>query len=108
VPIVAKGKMVGIVSRANLIQALASSRKETEPSTMSDSMIRNKIMRHFNSAQWGKRAILNATVQDGKVKLWGTVESKAEKQAARVAAELVPAVRGVENNVIVQPAIARH
>ena len=52
VPIVAKGKIVGIVSRANLIQALASSRKETEPSTMSDSMIRNKIMKHFKSAQW--------------------------------------------------------
>ena len=71
-------------------------------------MICNKIMKHFKSAQWSKRSILNATVQDGKVKLWGIVASEAEKQAARVAAELVAGVQGVENNVIVQPAIAGH
>ena len=87
VPIVAKGKMVGIVSRANLIQALASSRKETEPSTISDSMIRKKIMTQFKSEQWSKHSLLNATVQGGTVKLWGIVDSEAEKQAARVAAE---------------------
>ena len=108
VPIVAKGKVVGIVSRANLIQALASSRKESESSTTSDSMIRKRIMGQFKSAQWSRRSILNATVQDGKVKLWGIVASEAEKKAARVAAELVAGVRAVENNVIVQPAIAGH
>ena len=108
VPIVAKGKIVGIVSRANLIQALASLRKESEPSTTSDSMIRKRIMGQFKSEQWSRRSILNATVQDGKVKLWGIVASEAEKKAARVAAELVAGVRAVENNVIVQPAIAGH
>ena len=107
-PIVAKGKVVGIVSRANLVQALASSRKESEPSTTSDSMIRKRIMGQFKSEQWSRRSILNATVQDGKVKLWGIVASEAEKKAARVAAELVAGVRAVENNVIVQPAIAGH
>ncbi|MGA6963266.1 MAG: CBS domain-containing protein, partial [Xanthobacteraceae bacterium] len=108
VPIVAKGKVVGIVSRANLIQALASLRKESESSTTSDSMIRKRIMGQFKSEQWSRRSILNATVQDGKVKLWGIVASEAEKEAARVAAELVAGVRAVENNVIVQPAIAGH
>jgi len=108
VPIVAKGKVVGIVSRANLIQALASLRKEIESSTTSDSMIRKRIMGQFKSEQWSRRSILNATVQDGKVKLWGIVASEAEKEAARVAAELVAGVRAVENNVIVQPAIAGH
>jgi hypothetical protein len=38
----------------------------------------------------------------------GIVASEAEKKAARVAAELVAGVRAVENNVIVQPAIAGH
>lgn len=108
VPIVAKGKVVGIVSRANLIQALASLRKESESSTTSDSMIRKRIMGQFKSEQWSRRSILNATVQDGKVKLWGIVASEAEKEAARVPAELVAGVRAVENNVIVQPAIAGH
>ena len=47
IPIVAKGKVVGIVSRANLIQALAGSHKESKPGTPSDTMIRKKIMKQF-------------------------------------------------------------
>ena len=104
VPILASGKVVGIVSRANLIQALATLRKEIEPNTVTDSMIREKVMALFRSEQWSKQAILNATVQDGTVKLWGQVDSEAEREAARVAAESVAGVRVIENNVLVLPA----
>jgi CBS domain-containing protein len=106
VPIVANGKVVGIVSRANLIQALASFRKESEPSTATDSMIRKRVMAQFKSEQWSKHSLLNATVQGGIVKLWGIVDSEAEKEAARVAAEQVAGVQAIENNVIAQPVIA--
>ncbi len=106
VPIVAKGRVVGIVSRANLVQALASSREESRQSTISDSTIRKKIMLQLESERWSKYALLNATVQDGTVKLWGIVDSEAEKEAARVAAEQVAGVRAIENNVIVQPVVA--
>jgi CBS domain-containing protein len=103
VPIVASGKVVGIVSRANLIQALASLPKEGEQSSISDSMIRKKVMAQFKSEQWSKHRLLNATVQGGAVKLWGIVDSVAEKEAVRVAAEQVGGVRTIENNVIVLP-----
>jgi CBS domain-containing protein len=103
VPIVAKGKVVGIVSRANLVQALASLRKENQQSTISDSTIRKKVMGQFKSQRWSKHSLLNATVQGGTVKLWGIVGSEAEREAARVAAEQVADVRAVENNVVVQP-----
>jgi osmotically-inducible protein OsmY len=49
---------------------------------------------------------LNVTVQDGKVRLWEVVDSEAEKQAARVAAELVEGVKAVKNNVSVLPFVA--
>ena len=49
---------------------------------------------------------LSATAQDGTVKLLGIVDSEAEKEAARVAAEQVAGVRAFENNVIVQPVVA--
>jgi CBS domain-containing protein len=103
VPIVANRKVIGIVSRANLIQALASFRKESEQSTITDSMIRKRIMAHFKSEQWSKHSLLNATVQGGTVKLWGIVDSEAEKEAARLAAEQLAGVQAIENNVIVQP-----
>jgi CBS domain-containing protein len=106
VPIVAKGKVIGIVSRANLIQALASLHNEGEQNTISDSMIRKKVMKQFKLEKWSKGSLLNVTVQDGTVKLWGIVDSEAEKDAARVAAELVEGVQGIENNVTVLPVVA--
>jgi osmotically-inducible protein OsmY len=106
VPIVDQGKIVGIVSRANLVQALATLRKESEPGTTSDSVIREKVMARFNSERWTTFSTLNATVQGGTVELWGVVGSEAEKEAARVAAETVPGVHAVENNVIVRQVIA--
>ena len=105
VPIVAKGRVVGIVSRANLIQALASLSEESKQSTASDSMIRKKVMAQFKSEQWSKHSLLNATVQGGTVKLWGIVDSEAEKEAARVAAEQVFGVKAIENNVTVPPVV---
>jgi CBS domain-containing protein len=106
VPIVANGKVVGIVSRANLIQALASLPKERQQSTITDSIIRKKVMAQFKSERWSKHSILNATVQRRTVKLWGVVDCEAEKEAARVAAEQVPGVQAIENNVIVLPVVA--
>ena len=107
VPIVEKGKVIGIVSRANLIQALASLREEGEHNKISDSMIRKKVMKQFKFEKWSKGSLLNVTVQDGTVKLWGIVDSEAEKDAARVAAELVEGVQAIENNVTVLPVVAR-
>ena len=69
-------------------------------------IIRKKLMAQFKSEQWSKHALLNATVQDGTVELWGIVDFEAEKEAARVAAEQVAGVRAIENNVIVQPVVA--
>jgi osmotically-inducible protein OsmY len=82
-------------------------REEDQPGTTSDSMIRKKVMMRLKSEQWSKHALLSATVEDGTVKLWGIVDSEAEKEAARVAAEQVAGVRAIENNVIVQPAGSR-
>src|SRR5262245_35876381 len=52
VPIIANSRVVGIVSRANLIQALASTRKEGAQSTITDSTIRKRVMAQFKSERW--------------------------------------------------------
>jgi CBS domain-containing protein len=106
VPIVANRKVVGIVSRANLVQALASLREDSEQSTISDAAIRKKVMLQLHSEQWSRHSLFNATVEGGVVKLWGVADSEAEKEAARVAAEQVAGVQAVENNVLVQPVVA--
>jgi CBS domain-containing protein len=103
VPIVSNGKLVGIVSRANLIQALASARKELKVATAtSDLMIREELLSHLRTEPWAKTSRLNVIVHDGTVELWGAVRSQTEKQAVRVAAELTPGVRAVSDNLIVE------
>lgn len=101
VPILENGALVGIVSRANLIQALAADRKGLEI-PIPDSKLRDRIMSHLNAQPWAHTSLINVTVNDGIVDIWGLTLSKEEKQALRVAAESIPGVRGVNDNVIMR------
>jgi CBS-domain-containing membrane protein len=104
VPIVCDGKVVGIVSRANLIQALATLRKSAlEPRPIGDAELRDKIVERLKSEPWVRPNLVNVTVTDGTVDLWGIVDTSVEKQALRVAAEVVPGVKGINDNVLVRP-----
>ena len=102
VPIVKDGKMVGIVSRANLLQALASSRKPHNVD-VDDSVIRENLVARLQAAPWVHPALINVIVQDGTADLWGAVDSQAEKKAVRVAAEITPGVRAVNDHLIIRP-----
>jgi CBS domain-containing protein len=103
VPVVQDGKVVGIISRANLLQALASYRAPIEAGAPNDAAIRESVMARINSEPWGRPALINVIVQDGNVELWGIVETQVEKRAVRVAAEVTPGVRAVNDNLIVRP-----
>jgi len=107
VPIVEGGKVVGIVSRANLLQALASLSKRVEvASGADDSQIRDKVLSQLNAEPWTRPSLINVIVQDGTVELWGIVDSASEKKAVRIAAEVTPGVRAVNDNLIIRPAQA--
>jgi CBS domain-containing protein len=102
VPIVEESKLVGLVSRANILQALASAAKKL-PSLASpdDTELRKKVVSRMASEAW-RPTMLTVTVQDGTVDLWGLVHSVEQKKAAQLAAETTPGVRAVVNNIIVQ------
>lgn len=104
VPIVEAGKVVGIISRANLLQALASLRKKIPAGpTADDSVIHTSLLSKLRSEPW-RPSMLTVTVHDGTVDLWGIVDSSAEKNAARIAAELTPGVRSVNDYLVLRPA----
>ena len=104
VPIVKKGNVVGIVSRANLLQAVASLRKQIESGTPNDTAIRENVVERLKAESWTRPSLINVIVQDGTVELWGIVDSPNEKKAVRVAAEVTPGVRAVNDNLIIRPA----
>jgi CBS-domain-containing membrane protein len=101
VPIVDNGKLVGVVSRANLIQALAGDRKRPD-AAVPDAALRDKLMAHLKAQPWAHTSLLNVTVNDGVVDIWGITRSEAEKKALRVAAETTPGVRSVNDNIVMQ------
>jgi CBS domain-containing protein len=105
VPIVQDGKVVGIVSRANLLQALASLNKGAEVTPIiADTKIRENVLAQLKAEPWARPSLINVIVQDGAVELWGIVDSVSEKKAVRVAAEVTPGVCAVNDNLIIRPA----
>ena len=102
VPIVRDGEVVGIVSRANLVQAIATSGSKLDV-PLSDTTIRERLLTHLNRQSWAHATLLNATVSGGVVDLWGFIESDTERKAIRVAAEATPGVRAVNDHMTARP-----
>ena len=102
VPIVKDAQLVGIVSRANLVQAVASAPKGLDI-PLFDSTIRDKLLAHLKAQPWLHTDLLNITVTDSVVTLWGITTSETERKAIRVAAEAMPGVRSVNNHLTLRP-----
>jgi CBS domain-containing protein len=103
VPIVQNGKVVGIVSRANLLQALAIlPTKGATTAHTDDSEIRDQVLSRLNAELW-RPSLLNVTVHDGNVDLWGFVTSNDEKKAARIAVEAIVGVKSINDHLTIPP-----
>jgi len=106
VPIVNKdGYLVGIVSRANLIQVIASARPKLEM-TVPDSAIRQTLLDELKKQPWAHKYNLSVTVTDGVVDLWGYAQSDDKRRAIRVAAEAIPGVILVNDHLADSPVFA--
>ena len=101
VPIADNGRLVGIVSRANLMQDLAALRRDIPvEAKVEDSTLRERILSEFRSNDIAASQV-NVIVHNGVAELWGRAESPDEKTAARVAAESTPGVGSVVDHIVV-------
>ena len=100
VPVLRNGKLVGIVSRANLVRALAMTINEPLSSDEADDRrIRDRLLAELKAQKWAEVSPANITVKDGVVHLWSSYYSEQEKRALVVAAENIPGVRRVEDHM---------
>ncbi|MFT5722053.1 MAG: CBS domain-containing protein [Motiliproteus sp.] len=100
VPVTRDGLLTGLVSRANLLHGLtAKGAKTSEPGSVDDRSIRKSLLYEFSTEVGLNTARINVVVEDGVVQLWGLIETDLEKQAAQLAAENIPGVLAVENNL---------
>jgi CBS domain-containing protein len=99
VPVVRGQQVVGIVSRANLLHALAGVARELKPTTYGDEAIRTLLLAELAKQPWAPVALIDPVVRNGVVELWGTITDERERQALVVAAENVPGVKGVRDHL---------
>jgi CBS domain-containing protein len=107
VPVTRDGKVIGIISRANLVRALGATKgappREGEDD---DRTIRARLLAELGREEWAKVWPEDVIVRDGVVHFWlSSDEPDEKKQALRVAAETVPGVRGVEEHVVPAPVV---
>src|SRR5947209_7685270 len=107
VPVVRDGKLVGIVSRANLVRALAAAGSRLNADTATDDRaIRQKLLAELRGQEWVHTWAADIIVRDGLVHIWVSDDRpEEERQALRVAAENIPGVRGVEEHIVPAPMI---
>ena len=102
VPVLRDGKLVGIVSRANLVRALAMTINGPPSVTEADDRaIRDKLLAELKAQKWAEVSSANITVKDGVVHLWSSYLSLSDRQrrALVLLAENTPGVRRVENHM---------
>jgi len=105
VPVLRDGKLVGIVSRANLVGALAATASEPA-SEGDDRSMRTQLLADLQEQEWANAWATEIVVRDKVVHLWFREDQpEEERQAIRVAAENIPGVREVEQHLTPAPLI---
>jgi CBS domain-containing protein len=105
VPVLRDGKLVGIVTRSNLLQVLATA-DVSKPMNVADRIIRERLSDELEDQPWACLPSMNIVVENGVVHLFGIVQSEEERHAIRLAAENQAGVKAVEDHLSIVPATA--
>jgi len=99
VPVLQDRAIVGIVSRANLLQGLAASKVVPDVVRVDDAELRKRVIKAIQEHDGFEAPLVNVIVIEGHVQLWGYADSEIEERTITLAAELVPGVVAVENHL---------
>ena len=98
-PVLDRGRLVGIVSRADVVSALLGRLSRGSAGGLSDAEIRQRIVDEIDRQPWRPREV-EITVANGVVILKGAILDERERAALRVAAENVPGVKAVHDRLV--------
>jgi len=103
VPVVAAGKLVGLISRGDIVRlvAEAAAQRSSVPPPRNDDEVRRIIAERMRAEPWIAGAPLNVIVRDGRVEITGWVQNEAQRHALDILIEEVPGVRELRNHATV-------
>jgi len=99
-PVVRGATVVGIVTRANLVRALAGLALEARPAAVGDIAIRERLVSDLKKQAWAPLGLIDVTVKDGVVTFTGALTDERQRLALRVAAENVAGVKKVQDHLV--------
>jgi CBS domain-containing protein len=97
-PVTRGGRMVGIISRSNLMHALASLARDAQPAATDGAAIRDNILAALAKLSWAPH--VKVVVRNGVAELWGVITDDRERQGLIVATENVPGVKAVHDHLV--------
>lgn len=101
IPVMDDGRLVGIVSRGDLVKALATA-APAAPGALSDAQLVKEMKARLDHEAWVSSRTLRVEAKDGVLTLWGMVESETERSALETMARSIPGCRAVDNKIIVR------
>lgn len=99
VPVLHGNKVVGIVTRANLMHAMVSLARGGPKVATSDVAIRQQLLTELKNEKWALASMINVVVRDGVVELWGMIVDDRQREGLIVAAENIPGVKQVKDHL---------
>lgn len=93
-------KIAGLISRSNIVHALADLMPEQHQTQASDAAIRARIMAEMEGLHWRPNVSINPIVHDAVVDLHGVTHDGREAAALRVLCENVPGVKRVNDRIV--------
>jgi CBS domain-containing protein len=96
--VLAQGRLVGIISRADVLRALAKSLPGNQSVAVSDAELRTRVLDEIDKQPWAPH--VDAKVENGNVELRGVIHDLRERQALSVLVENMPGVKGVQDYLV--------
>lgn len=100
VPVVQDGRIVGVLTRSDLMRALESLLAKADTRPVADAELRRRLLVSLSEQSWGPRISFDVKVVNGVVELIGVITDSRTREATRVLAENTPGVRAVIDHLI--------
>jgi CBS-domain-containing membrane protein len=99
VPVVHEGRLVGIISRGDLVRALGQVQIAKADKKIDNAALHKTLQDRIKSQSWINDSHISLTVHDGVVEVWGFVASIDQRNALRALIEETDGVTRLEDEL---------